>query len=225
MFIKICGITSAKSGEDCFNLGADMIGLVYHRPSPRHLEASQMAKIVKSLVPFRAAGKRIALVLAERNSKIVRNILVECGNSFDYVQQYECLDDSEIKLFKDQIHPANLIQAVRDWKTAERLLRDELAPTKTVHDEPQFVLEMASGPLPGGNGLTWNWRDAASFCRRFPTLIAGGLNPGNVRQAIRDASPFGIDLSSGVESMPGVKDLEQVKQLIHIVRKNTSFIQ
>ena len=81
--------------------------------------------------------------------------------------------------------------------------------------------------MPGGNGIAWDWSIAWPFCERYPTLIAGGVTPENVAEVIRLANPDGIDVSSGVESSPGVKDIDKVKQLIEnvhqaIIRRETA---
>jgi phosphoribosylanthranilate isomerase len=72
--------------------------------------------------------------------------------------------------------------------------------------------------LPGGNGAAWDWSAARPFCERYPTFIAGGVTPKNVVDVIQSANPFGIDVSSGVESSLGVKDMDKVKRLIEQVR-------
>jgi phosphoribosylanthranilate isomerase len=77
---------------------------------------------------------------------------------------------------------------------------------------------MSTGLLPGGNGAAWDWSMARPFCERFPTFIAGGITPENIADVIRFANPYGIDVSSGVESSPGVKDMDKVKRLIENVR-------
>jgi len=92
-----------------------------------------------------------------------------------------------------------------------------------LEDAPLYALEISSGPLPGGNGIAWDWSLARPFCERYPTLLAGGITPENVAEAIRLARPCGIDVSSGVESSPGVKDIDKVKRLIENVHQTIIF--
>ncbi len=80
-----------------------------------------------------------------------------------------------------------------------------------------FLVECGKGPLPGGNARTWNWGEAAPIGERHPLILAGGLTPENAAQAVRAASPDAIDVSSGVETGPGRKDLRKVEQLIAAV--------
>jgi phosphoribosylanthranilate isomerase len=109
---------------------------------------------------------------------------------------------------------------VKDWQTVEHLLRHgDLSPTPTAPTElPQYLLEMSSGILPGGNGASWDWAAAKPFCEKFRTILAGGLNADNILQALEAAEPFGIDVSSGVENSPGIKDFDKVRILIDKVR-------
>ena len=75
--------------------------------------------------------------------------------------------------------------------------------------------------MPGGNGAAWDWSLAKPFCELLPTLIAGGITPENVAEIIRQINPCGIDVSSGVESSPGVKDIDKVKRLTDAVHQAT----
>ena len=80
-------------------------------------------------------------------------------------------------------------------------------------------MECSGGPLPGGNALAWNWDQAKAFGGEHPLILAGGLSPKNVRQAIQDSMPDAIDVSSGVESSPGIKDFDKIKTFIDAVRQ------
>jgi phosphoribosylanthranilate isomerase len=80
-----------------------------------------------------------------------------------------------------------------------------------------YLIECAGGPLPGGNALAWEWRAAGGISANHPVILAGGLNPDNVSQAIREALPDAIDVSSGVEFSPGRKDTDKVKRLLEAI--------
>ena len=80
-----------------------------------------------------------------------------------------------------------------------------------------YLVECAGGPLPGGNALAWNWSAAGGISPKNPVILAGGLNPDNVSQAIQEALPDAIDVSSGVEFSPGRKDMDKVKRLLEAV--------
>jgi phosphoribosylanthranilate isomerase len=188
MLIKVCGITTPGTAVACIKMGIGMIGLVYYPPSPRHVDIAQMREILDAVEPFRKFGHKTALVVVKQlpDEKIV--------SRFDYIQSY---GDKPLDILKDQIC----------------VVRDLDSPLP-LENAPLYALEISTGILPGGNGAAWDWSLARPFCERYPTLIAGGITPENVAEVIRLAKPFGIDVSSGVESAPGVKDIGKVKRLI-----------
>jgi phosphoribosylanthranilate isomerase len=105
---------------------------------------------------------------------------------------------------------------IKDCRTRDRLLNESAT---TILDDSFYLLEMSQGFLPGGNGMGWDWSEAREFCKRFPTFLAGGITPDNVLDAMTQAEPYGIDVSSGVEISPGVKDFDKVQQLIKKVAR------
>ena len=205
MLIKICGIKTPETAIACIEAGANIIGLVHYPPSPRHLDVAQMREILDAIEPYKKHGLQTALVVVEQlpDEGIV--------SRFDYIQPYGQIRDAQIS---DNI-PIRRIPVVKDYETFTRLLEAPIANEKpSLH-----ALEMSVGILPGGNGAAWDWSLARPFCERYPTLIAGGITPENVAEVIRQAKPYGIDVSSGVESAPGVKDIDKVKRLIDNVHQ------
>ena len=200
MLIKICGIKTSETAIACIEAGANIIGLVHYPPSPRHLDVAQMREILDAIEPHKKREHQTALVVVEQlpDEEIV--------SRFDYIQPYGQISDDI---------PIKRITVVKDYETFTRLLE---API-TRGFIPLHALEMSTGILPGGNGAAWDWSLARPFCERYPTLIAGGITPENVAEVIRLAKPYGIDVSSGVESAPGVKDIDKVKRLIDNVHQ------
>ena len=256
MIVKICGITSPETAVACFELGADMIGLVHFPPSQRHLDLPALADVTGTIAPLRESGKKIVLLIVDKNAQKVMRILDVCDHQFDFVQFYG--EESEAELLEKHVR---VLRPVRDAATCVRLLAlgerlqtsdfrheerlqvsgfrlqeepddaspearspkpgarpEARSPKPEACPEARYVVELAPGLYPGGNGLSWDWSNAAPFCRTFPTLLAGGITPNNVAEAIRLARPLGIDVSSGVESLPGVKDIDKVKRLIENTR-------
>ncbi len=207
MLIKICGITSPNTAVACLEAGADMIGLVYYPPSPRHVDETKIREILDAVEPFRERGKKAVLV-------VVDQLPNEIDSRMDFIQSYgnECSNISipKIHVVKERtIFDASLAT----------IPNGPSAPTEST---PLYCLEMSSGILPGGNGAAWDWSLARPFCAHYPTLLAGGITPENVREAIRLAQPYGIDVSSGVESAPGIKDIDEIKRLIENVHQYVS---
>ncbi len=200
MLIKICGITSPEAAVACFEAGADMIGLVSYPPSPRHIDETKIREILHAAEPFRRIGRRIVLVVADPLPHTI-------DSRIHFVQSYgkERFDISIPR-----------IEVVKERETFNRLLA--LPQTESKGSQTLYALEMSRGTLPGGNGTAWNWSLARPFCERYPTLLAGGITPENVVEAIQLAKPQGIDVSSGVESASGIKDVGKIRHLIETVR-------
>ncbi|MDR0336460.1 MAG: phosphoribosylanthranilate isomerase [Planctomycetaceae bacterium] len=199
MHIKICGITTPESGQRCFDAGADMIGMVFYPPSPRHVDVSKIRKILNAVEPFRQQQRKTVLV-------VVDSLPDEIDPRLDFVQLH---GSASCEL------PIKQIRVVKNCQTRDRLLNQ--SATKTL-DDSFYLLEMSRGGLPGGNGTDWNWSEAKEFCERFPTFLAGGITPDNVFDVLAQTQPYGIDVSSGVESAPGIKDFNKVRQLIKNIR-------
>ncbi|MDR0704619.1 MAG: phosphoribosylanthranilate isomerase [Planctomycetaceae bacterium] len=198
MYIKICGITTPEMAQRCFEVGADMIGLIYYPPSPRHVDVSKIREILDAAEPFRQQERQTVLV-------VVDSLPDEIDSRIDFVQLHGSISGE---------FSAKRIQVIKDGQTRDRLLHE--SATKILQDS-LYLLEMSRGFLPGGNGVSWNWSEAREFCKRFPTFLAGGITPENVLDAITQAEPYGIDVSSGVEFSPGVKNFNKVQQLIEKV--------
>jgi indole-3-glycerol phosphate synthase/phosphoribosylanthranilate isomerase len=218
-FIKICGITTPEMAIACLESGADAIGLVYYPPSPRHVDAVQMREILDAVEStISSPFYRAVLVVVDQLPEII-------DPRITYIQTYSDIPSSEKKrheIFHHGVHEISYrqIHVVKDDETFQRFME---TPDE-VEYVPLCALEMSQGIMPGGNGAAWDWSIAKPFCEKFPTLIAGGITPENVADVIRLTRPWGIDVSSGVESSPGVKDLDKVRRLIDAVRCSTTLI-
>ena len=198
--IKICGITSPETAVACFHAGAQYIGLVHYPPSPRHVGATQIREILDALGEY---GRYVLVVVDQLPDD-------DIVSRFHLVQVYGTLRSDvsipRIQVVKDHATLTRILESpTQDWETRQ-------PPSET--NISCYCLEISEGLLPGGNGAAWDWSIARSFCERFPTFLAGGITPDNVAEAIRLANPYGIDVSSGVESAPGIKDMDKVKRLI-----------
>ena len=194
MLVKICGITTPETAVACFGAGADIIGVVYYPPSPRHVDVAQIREILDADTPL--CRQRVLVVVDQLPDD-------EIVSRFDYVQIYGNIRNDIL---------IRRIHVVKEYEAFNRLIASS---SQTEY----YCLEMSKGLLPGGNGAEWDWSIARPFCERYRTFIAGGIAPENVADVIRLANPYGIDVSSGVESSPGVKDMDKVKRLVDNVHK------
>ncbi|MDJ0901254.1 MAG: phosphoribosylanthranilate isomerase [Xenococcus sp. MO_188.B8] len=203
MRIKICGITKPEQAQKIAQIGATALGFICVERSPRYVTPSQIKEILSQLsIPIDTIG-----VFANAEIVKIEQIVRETGLSG--VQ----LHGSESKEFCQQLRqilPTNteIIKAFR-IKTPESLVA-----TDSYTDYVDTLLLDAYHPqMLGGTGQTINWQDLRQFNPTLPWMLAGGLNPDNISDALTQLKLDGIDLSSGVEKSPGDKDLDLVARL------------
>ncbi|RJP83135.1 MAG: phosphoribosylanthranilate isomerase, partial [Desulfobacteraceae bacterium] len=203
--IKICGLTRADQAHACSLLGADAIGCVFYPKSPRNVSLDQAKEIIHALPPHvKGTG-----VFVDVSYDEVMRAVDYCG------------------LAAVQLHGRESADLVR------KLIRQDLLVIKTlfVTREPflhqaadypvsAYLVECGKGSLPGGNAMAWNWKDTLEFARLNPLILAGGLSPENISTALSAAMPAAVDVSSGVEASPGIKDLAKVESFIKTVKQS-----
>jgi phosphoribosylanthranilate isomerase len=208
MRIKICGITQPDQGKAIANLGATALGFICVRQSPRYVTSAQIQTIISQLpakidsigVFVNTTAEEISQVVTESG---LTGIQLHGGESPEFCQQLRQL-----------LPQTEIIKAFR-IKSSESLLE-----TNAYLDCVDTLLLDAYHPrLFGGTGKTLDWETLAKFCPSCPWLLAGGLTPDNVLDALKQLNPTGIDLSSGVERSPGDKDLEKVARLFEKLRE------
>ncbi len=203
MRIKICGITKLEQGQAIARLGATALGFICVERSPRYVTLSQIKEIIRQLsIPVDTIG-----VFANAEMVEIEQIVRETGLSG--VQ----LHGSESKEFCQQLRhtlPANteIIKAFR-IQTPESLVETDIYTDYV----DTLLLDAYHPKILGGTGQTIDWEDLQQFSPTLPWILAGGLNPDNILDALAKLKPNGIDLSSGVEKFPGDKDLDLVTKL------------
>ena len=202
-FIKICGLTLAEEAVACAALGADAIGLVFYPKSPRNVSEKQ-ARAITDALPEHVISTG---VFVNESFEIIMEKVSRCG--LKAVQ----LHGGETPGLVKHLRAENLIVI--------KVLYMENEPrvdTSNCYDPSAFLIECSKGVLPGGNALSWDYRSMGKVTCHKPVIIAGGLSPDNIREAVLDAEPDGVDVSSGVERHPGLKDLARVEALITAVK-------
>jgi phosphoribosylanthranilate isomerase len=202
MVVKVCGLTRLDQALACARAGADAIGLVFYPPSPRHVGGDQ-ARAICRILPKTVA--RVG-VFVDAGLEVILNKVRLCGLTAVQLHGNEAPAMVEALLG----HGLAVIKAVF-------AARPPLIAEAAAFRPSAFLVECGRGRLPGGNAQQWDWAGAAAMARPF--LLAGGLNPGNVADAIAAACPDGVDVSSGVEIAPGDKDIAAVKAFVHNVRQ------
>jgi phosphoribosylanthranilate isomerase len=196
--VKICGLTTPPDIEAAVEAGADLLGFIMVPQSPRYIGAD------RSVVE--AAPAHIKKVLVCRD---IEEGTGTWAQSFDIVQFYDA------PVGRYPLKAERLWRAVR-VKGAETL--DEMAVLNG--EVGAWVLDAWSPQQLGGTGETFQWDLAVEISRRFPQklVLAGGLNPDNVAQAVRTVKPWAVDVSSGVEASPGKKDYGRLRAFVQAVR-------
>ena len=209
--IKICGIKEEAHALAVAETGVDFIGLVFAH-SPRRVTTAQAGKLVSALKKSKAATEVVG-VFANMPASQVNQIAESCN--LDWVQMS---GDEPWEYCRELTAPVIKVIRVSRHQTAEQVCNDLEYGTKVLANHKHlFMLDSNVREKYGGTGRTFDWNLAKPVAERFPVIIAGGLSPGNVTEAIRIISPWGVDVSSGVETK-GAKDLNKIMKFIETVR-------
>lgn len=201
--VKICGITNWADAELAVDAGASLIGLNFWKESPRYIPPAHAIEIVRRL-PRRVQAVG---VFVDEPAEIVSSIAQQLN--LNAVQLHGGESTETVINVAASFPVIKAFTVASDFKPA--ILADFRAAA-------MFLLDGSSKGKRGGTGKTFDWQIARRAARYGPILLAGGITPENVAEAIRVAQPFGIDVCSGVEVKPGQKDPARVRALIEIVR-------
>jgi len=194
--VKICGITNIDDALHAAGCGADALGLVFYDKSPRCISPEMARQIIAELPPFvTTVGLFVNAAPAH-----IRQVVDFC--SLDVIQLHGDEAPADCNLA-----PHRVIKALR--------VKD--ATSLTGHGAfavSALLLDAWVGGAYGGTGERFNWELAAELAGHRPVILAGGLNPENVTEAVRTVRPYGVDVSSGVEALPGRKDPVKVAAFI-----------
>ena len=200
--VKICGLTNAD--DAAVAAGADAVGFVFHKKSPRCAEQAVVKAIVKELPPFVLPIG----VFVNEDAKVVRDIMDSCGLALAQ------LHGDETAAYCEMLGRP-VLKAIRLRDRRSFLALAEFQGRAGVRG---FLVDAFSAEAYGGTGQVADWPLAAEAARVARILLAGGLTPENVAQAIQQVRPYGVDVSSGVESRAGKKDPEKVRAFVQAVR-------
>jgi phosphoribosylanthranilate isomerase len=195
--VKICGITNLADAMAAIEAGADALGFVF-APSPRQLTLSEAARIIDRLPPLIF---KVGIFVNEGLHEVQRIMaacplhLAQLHGSEDPEYCREVFDQRVIKSF--QVRDESVLEDIPHYRVGAYLL-------DAYHPE-----------LKGGSGHTFDWDIARLATELGPIILSGGLTPENVAQAVAQVRPYAVDVSTGVESAPGKKDHDCVREFIH----------
>lgn len=197
MKIKICGFTQAQNARDASLLGIDAIGLVFYDKSPRYVEIQRALEIVQALPPF---INRVGLFV-NADSYFIDEVL--CEVPLDTLQFHGDESPQECQQYG---LPFMKALRVNEQTNIPKLAQD-------YHQANGLLLDAYNSTTYGGTGGSFDW-SLAKVELDLPIILAGGLNPETVGKAIQQVSPYAVDVSSGVESSKGIKDIQKIQQFI-----------
>ncbi|MBI4028207.1 MAG: phosphoribosylanthranilate isomerase [Verrucomicrobia bacterium] len=200
--VKICGITRAEDAECAVEAGAHALGFVFYAKSPRNVALKTAAGICAALPPLVA---RIG-VFVNATEGVIEKAVAECG--LDTLQFHGDEPPGFCRKFSAKTIKAFRLRQIED-----------LLPM-AAYDVDAWLLDAHSEDARGGTGKTFDWRLATEAKKKGrPIILSGGLTPDNVAEAIRQVAPYGVDVSSGVEKAPGIKDHARIRAFLQACRE------
>lgn len=199
--IKICGIKTVNDALAALDAGADMLGFNFYPKSPRYVSVGQCRDIMSVLRKY--GHVTYVGVFVNAPVETVRATMDTCALSLAQLhgdetsEMIQSLHGRAFKAFRGVPHVLNGFAR---------------------EDAPALLVDASVKGAYGGTGITADWKSAAELAKQIPLLLAGGLTPENVAEAVRQVRPWGVDVASGVESAPGVKDVAKMKAFVRAVR-------
>jgi len=202
--LKICGITRAEDALLAVSLGVHALGFVFYKKSPRYISPERVSEIIIEIPPF---VQTVGVFVNETMEKI-KNIASFCG--LNLIQ----LHGEESPLFCEKLSLA-CIKAFR--------IKDETSLKNMVAYKGKvrgFLVDTYKKEQPGGTGESFDWELAIKAkIYNVPIILAGGLNPNNIKRAAETIQPYALDVNSGIEKAPGIKDKDLMKKLFMVWNK------
>jgi phosphoribosylanthranilate isomerase len=199
--IKICGIKTVKDALAAMEAGADLIGFNFYPKSPRCIDVG----ICRDIMSVMRKHGHVTYVGVFVNASVeeIYATIETCGLSLAQLhgdetpEMLRALNGKAFKAFRGM--PSDITGYERN-------------------DAPALLVDAAVKGVYGGSGVTADWSAAADLAKKYPLLLAGGLTPENVADAVWQVKPWGVDVASGVESEPGKKDASKIKAFVQAVR-------
>jgi len=198
--VKICGITTIDDALFCVSEGVCALGFNFYSKSPRYISPENACNIISKLPPFISA---VGLFVNEPK-ETVENIMNITGIDTlqfhgDETAEY-CLNFKAKKVIK--------ALRIKDKNDINRIFE---------YDVNGYLLDSYHPDLYGGSGLAFSWNMLTSLKNRDRIIVAGGINPDNIANLLQNVIPYGIDICSGVEKAPGLKDKNKIEKIMKVV--------
>jgi phosphoribosylanthranilate isomerase len=212
--IKLCGINTPDAMAASLRAGADLVGLVHFAKSPRHVSLHDAARLAALARKDKAAAPGIVVLLVDPDDDALRAVVATIAP--DYIQLHGAETPARVTAIRALTHlpvikalgvgePSDLDRARDYLEAADHLLLD--------------ARPAPGADLPGGNGTVFDWSLVSALDPAFDFILSGGLTPETVGGAIAQVRPAGVDVSSGIERAPGVKDAARIEAFVRQARR------
>ena len=210
--VKICGLTRFEDAAAAIEAGADLLGFIFYEKSPRHIEPEQARELIAELhraypVDPERPRYRTVGVFVNRPAAYIAAVMALTG--LDWAQ----LSGDEPVVVLEQLQK-RAYKAIRPRSYEEADAEASFYAALSPRSGPRLLIDAYRPGEYGGTGQRADWAIAAKLARLRSILLAGGLNPDNVAEAVRTVRPWGVDVSSGVEQAPGIKDHDAIRAFV-----------
>lgn len=201
--LKICGITTVEDAQMCAEVGVDMLGFNFYPGSPRFIAMNTARDIIQKIPFFINSVGILVRPMLQQVKEVIRK------SNVDAIQIYQPLDFNDFNLINIPVFAASSINEIDDIQTY------------SFKEADMILLDNSTKNASGGTGKTFNWEQIPAGLGREKMILAGGINPQNVEQALQQVNPAIIDVASGSENYPGKKDRKKVHDLVqHVLKHN-----
>lgn len=210
MIVKICGITCLDDAREALKAGAHMLGFNFYPDSPRYISPTACRNLVREICHLYPQAILVG-VFVNAPVETVITTLETCN--LDLAQLSGDEPPADVQRLGERAYKA--------FRPASQNEMEAMLSAYPLHrDPPACLIDAAKPGVYGGSGTLGNWEIAHWLAQRVPILLAGGLTPENVRKAIEEVRPWGVDVASGVETAPGRKSAERMREFIRAAQQN-----
>lgn len=205
--IKICGMTRLEDALCATEAGVDALGFIFYNRSPRNIEVAAAKAIIEQLPPF---IDRVGVFVDEAIDTVLA-IISQCR--LTYAQLHGAEEPAYCREVGAKAGSCRILKALRVGPDASRAVCEAYNTSVA-----GYVLDTYQQGTVGGTGMTFDWHLIKELGLTQPYLLAGGLHPGNIREALLQVGPYGVDANSGLETAPGIKQRELIEEFVGQVR-------
>lgn len=203
--VKMCGTTRAEDALAAVRYGVDALGFIFYAKSPRYISPDDAAEIIKELPPL---IDRVGVFV----NAPLEEVVVAAGAGLSYLQLH---GNESVEYCLDVLQRLPFCGIIKAFRVGEQSCREDFTPYNECVDA--FLLDTYVQGAKGGTGKIFDWSILERLKLQRPFFLAGGLSSENVVSAIREVQPFAVDINSGVESQPGIKDHARLAELLKLV--------